>query len=124
MRDFRSFEANIQVNKYFHLPIIKAANTLGVSVTYLKYKCRRAGVDRWPYRKIQSLKNMIKLDIINKDFYEKQIQILIDNPNIRLNELIAHRDRKKIRNQYNLDEYPGDLGYLLLAIDKNKHTFY
>nr|AAB60944.1 minus dominance gene product [Chlamydomonas incerta] len=45
-----------EISAYFHLPVKAAASCLGVSQTYLKIICRRLGVDRWPFRKVASVK--------------------------------------------------------------------
>ena len=39
----------------FHLPISEAASRLCVSVSYLKKQCRLMGVERWPFRMVNSL---------------------------------------------------------------------
>nr|AAC49753.1 minus dominance protein [Chlamydomonas reinhardtii]ABC86961.1 MID [Chlamydomonas reinhardtii]ABC86962.1 MID [Chlamydomonas reinhardtii]ABC86963.1 MID [Chlamydomonas reinhardtii]ABC86964.1 MID [Chlamydomonas reinhardtii] len=44
------------ISAFFHLPVKAAASCLGVSQTYLKILCRRLGIDRWPYRKVASVK--------------------------------------------------------------------
>jgi AraC-like DNA-binding protein len=41
----------------FELTIVEAANELGVSETYLKRLCRAFNLSRWPYRRIEALKN-------------------------------------------------------------------
>jgi hypothetical protein len=51
------------ISKYFEYPLIEAASILGVSDTYLKRLCRNFAIDKWPYRKIASLRR--KLDKIN-----------------------------------------------------------
>lgn len=47
-----------QLRPLFALPLKAAASRLGVSSKHLKRVCRRVGVMRWPYRKIQALFNM------------------------------------------------------------------
>jgi hypothetical protein len=39
----------------FHLPINAAAKALSIGVTALKKYCRREGIKRWPYRKMESM---------------------------------------------------------------------
>lgn len=48
-----------EMSKYFHLPIQEVAQKLNICVTVLKQHCRRLGIPRWPFRKIQSLDKMI-----------------------------------------------------------------
>ncbi|DBA88627.1 TPA: hypothetical protein ACH3X1_016475 [Trebouxia sp. C0004] len=43
---------------YFDLPLQVAASQLGVSMTTLKKLCRENSVDRWPFRKRKSLKQV------------------------------------------------------------------
>lgn len=43
----------------FHLPINDVARRLGICVTVLKSRCREFGIQRWPYRKVKKLDNLI-----------------------------------------------------------------
>eukprot|EP00195_Chlamydomonas_chlamydogama_P007291 CAMPEP_0202902340 /NCGR_PEP_ID=MMETSP1392-20130828/16795_1 /ASSEMBLY_ACC=CAM_ASM_000868 /TAXON_ID=225041 /ORGANISM="Chlamydomonas chlamydogama, Strain SAG 11-48b" /LENGTH=788 /DNA_ID=CAMNT_0049589089 /DNA_START=500 /DNA_END=2866 /DNA_ORIENTATION=- len=43
------------MRRYFHLPSEAAAAALGCSRSMLKRRCRKLGMKRWPYRKVQSL---------------------------------------------------------------------
>lgn len=45
----------------FHVPINTAARNLGVCVTVLKQVCRELGVQRWPYRKVKKIDDMVKI---------------------------------------------------------------
>jgi AraC-like DNA-binding protein len=47
--------------QYFDLPISQAAQLLGISETYLKRQCRVYNINRWPYRRIASLKARMQL---------------------------------------------------------------
>nr|GMD43639.1 protein RKD2-like [Ipomoea batatas] len=42
------------VSRYFHLPMKQAAKELRIGEAPLKRVCRRLGINRWPYRKLQS----------------------------------------------------------------------
>jgi hypothetical protein len=44
----------------FHLPIEEAAKQLGIGQTMLKHYCRKFGIPRWPYRKRQSVVQLIQ----------------------------------------------------------------
>ncbi|CAI8599591.1 unnamed protein product [Vicia faba] len=46
---------------YFHLPIEEAAKTVDLCPTVLKKTCRKAGLARWPHRKVKSLLKQIAL---------------------------------------------------------------
>ncbi|CAI5500744.1 unnamed protein product [Closterium sp. Naga37s-1] len=48
-----------ELMEHFHLPINEAACKLGVCVTVLKQQCREHGIQRWPFRKVRKLDNMI-----------------------------------------------------------------
>lgn len=43
----------------FHLPIEEAARELNIGQTMLKHYCRKFGIPRWPYRKRQSVVQLI-----------------------------------------------------------------
>ncbi|KAI9789639.1 MAG: hypothetical protein M1835_001533 [Candelina submexicana] len=45
---------------YFDLPIKAASTQLGVSVDTLKRVCRANNINRWPFRKLKSLGNLIE----------------------------------------------------------------
>lgn len=47
------------VGGYFHLPIEKAFERLHLCPTIVKKICRKGGVGRWPYRKIQCIERKI-----------------------------------------------------------------
>nr|XP_027108618.1 protein RKD4-like [Coffea arabica] len=48
-----------EIQKYFDVPITKAAKELKVGLTVLKKRCRELNIRRWPHRKIKSLKSLI-----------------------------------------------------------------
>ncbi|CAK9151600.1 unnamed protein product [Ilex paraguariensis] len=48
-----------EIQKYFDVPITKAAKELKVGLTVLKKRCRELNIMRWPHRKIKSLKSLI-----------------------------------------------------------------
>ncbi|CAI7840833.1 unnamed protein product, partial [Closterium sp. NIES-53] len=48
-----------ELMEHFHLPINEAACKLGVCVTVLKQQCREHGIQRWPFRKVRKLDNML-----------------------------------------------------------------
>lgn len=71
---------------FFHLPIEKASRKLRLCATVVKKICRRSGVGRWPYRKINSINNQItrlsaKISSIHSEervYAEAEIQRLQD----------------------------------------------
>ncbi|XP_016448453.2 protein NLP4-like [Nicotiana tabacum] len=48
-----------EIQRYFHVPINKAAKELRVGLTVLKKRCRELNIMRWPHRKIKSLQTLI-----------------------------------------------------------------
>lgn len=48
-----------EIQKYFDVPITKAAKELNVSLYVLKKRCRELNILRWPHRKIKSIKCLI-----------------------------------------------------------------
>lgn len=49
-----------RLSSTFHMKIVDASRTLGVSVSLLQKICRQYGVSRWPYRKLSSVSRQIK----------------------------------------------------------------
>ena len=52
--ELHSISSQKFLSKYFHLPIVEAAKELGMCTTMLKKLCRRCGISRWPYRKVNT----------------------------------------------------------------------
>lgn len=48
-----------EISKLFHLPQSEAAKELNICCTALKKRCRKLGIQRWPYRSLQSIDKMI-----------------------------------------------------------------
>ncbi|KAJ0987332.1 hypothetical protein J5N97_005688 [Dioscorea zingiberensis] len=48
-----------EVGNFFNIPIVEAAKKLQICSTALKHICRRHGVKRWPFRKVQSKEKAI-----------------------------------------------------------------
>lgn len=66
------------VGGYFHLPIEKASERLRLCPTVVKKICRKGGVGRWPYRKVNSLSFLSVLELIfalSKIFHFSQISV-------------------------------------------------
>jgi hypothetical protein len=49
-----------ELSVYFDKPIRDVSEELDVSVTFIKKVCRRLNVNRWPYRKIQSIQKQME----------------------------------------------------------------
>ncbi|KAL1207867.1 Protein RKD1 [Cardamine amara subsp. amara] len=47
------------ISFYFYMPIAQAAKELNIGLTLLKKRCRELGIQRWPHRKLMSLKKLI-----------------------------------------------------------------
>ncbi|CAL1366385.1 unnamed protein product [Linum trigynum] len=48
-----------EIQKYFDVPITRAAKEMKVGLTVLKRRCRELNIMRWPHRKIKSLNSLI-----------------------------------------------------------------
>ncbi|XP_061374927.1 uncharacterized protein LOC133317119 [Gastrolobium bilobum] len=48
-------------SNYFHLPIDEAAKQVNLCPTVMKKICRKAGLVRWPFRKVKSLSKQISI---------------------------------------------------------------
>lgn len=71
----------------FDMPSKAAARVLGISNNHLKRCCRKVGIDRWPYRKIQSLKNLIgRTDSSLKREINSEIEKIRKDPNRDVSE--------------------------------------
>ncbi|PWA44034.1 protein RKD1 [Artemisia annua] len=77
------------ISQYFYMPIPQAAKELGIGLTALKVNCRRVGIKRWPYRKLESLKSSEdryaqpdnnKQELIR--MLEEENKQIEDNPNL------------------------------------------
>lgn len=62
-----------EIQKYFNVPITKAAKEMNVGLTVLKKRCRELNIMRWPHRKIKSLKSLI--NNVKVHFWSRQDNI-------------------------------------------------
>ncbi|MCL7022212.1 hypothetical protein MKW94_008589 [Papaver nudicaule] len=86
-----------EISKHFDVPITKAAKRMDVGLTALKKRCRELNINRWPHRKIQSLKSLIDnlkemgyTDHRDIEMLEEDIRRMEKSPDIELN----HRTKK------------------------------
>lgn len=49
----------------FHLPIEKAARKLGIACSTLKRSCRTYGIEKWPYRQVQSTRKKARIPTVS-----------------------------------------------------------
>ncbi|KAE8705275.1 Protein RKD1 [Hibiscus syriacus] len=80
-----------EIQKYFDLPISKAAKEMNVGLTLLKKRCRELNILRWPHRKIKSLKSLInnvkELGLSNEiEVLEEHQRMLEKVPDMELTE--------------------------------------
>lgn len=61
------------IQKYFDVPISKAAKELKVSLTVLKKICRELNIKRWPHRKMKSLKSIIDSVKVSISIHQKHL---------------------------------------------------
>ncbi|GMQ01290.1 hypothetical protein CsSME_00047976 [Camellia sinensis var. sinensis] len=57
--EVQKFAAIEREQKYFDVPITRAAKELKVGLTVLKKSCRELNIMRWPHRKIKSLRALV-----------------------------------------------------------------
>ncbi|KAK9145605.1 hypothetical protein Sjap_005508 [Stephania japonica] len=81
-----------EIAKHFDMPITKAAKELKIGLTALKKRCRELNIERWPHRKIQSLKSLIhnvkELGLCGKDIemLEEDKRMMEKMPELELSE--------------------------------------
>ncbi|XP_061336995.1 uncharacterized protein LOC133284058 [Gastrolobium bilobum] len=73
------------VSDYFHLPIDEAARQLNLSTTVVKKICRKAGLARWPHRKIKSVWKQIT--ILTRTLLESEDEESRENTQAEINRL-------------------------------------
>jgi hypothetical protein len=77
------------VEPLFEFPSKEAAKSLGISNNNLKRMCRRIGIERWPHRKIRSLKRLKKcVSDSSVPTIEKEIERIKKDPNSDVSESI------------------------------------
>ena len=65
-----------EVAQHFHRPINEASKFLNICPTVLKKICRKAGLPRWPHRKLQSIhRELLKLRTLLNDNAQTKEQI-------------------------------------------------
>ncbi|KAI3990750.1 hypothetical protein MKX01_023050 [Papaver californicum] len=81
-----------EISKHFDVPITKAGQRMNVGLTALKKRCRELNINRWPHRKIQSLKSLIDnlkemgyCDPRDIEMLEEDIRRMEKFPDIELN---------------------------------------
>mmetsp|Transcript_5469 Transcript_5469/g.16307 ORF Transcript_5469/g.16307 Transcript_5469/m.16307 type:complete len:257 (+) Transcript_5469:178-948(+) len=78
-----------QLSDYFHLPRAEAASRLRISVTLLKRRCRKAGIQRWPYRKIRALQERLsKIQVIVMDETSPALRVKLEQERSYLTLLV------------------------------------
>ncbi|KAK9093958.1 hypothetical protein Scep_025427 [Stephania cephalantha] len=81
-----------EIAKHFDMPITKAAKELKIGLTALKKRCRELNIERWPHRKIQSLKSLIhnvkELGLSSKEIemLEEDKRLMVKMPELELSE--------------------------------------
>jgi len=117
------------VSPYFSQSIQTASKKLGVCCTLLKKICRKYGINRWPYRKIQSIERSIQQTKERLEFLE---QVVIEEQNgnaynemLKLRNELVELERKKdsllhphkaLVNPYNLEPN------YMVSLDANSNT--
>ena len=103
------------VSRCFHMPVKQASEALGISVTVLKLQCRKLKISRWPYRKIQTINDLIEKTssaISAENHVGPKSKHLLKT----VEQLRAHR-----QELLNLEKTQLDPGISALASAVNKH---
>ena len=102
------------------MPIKQASEALGISVTVLKFQCRKLKISRWPYRKIQVINDLIEKtsSAISAENHNQIIGPKSKHLLKTVEQLRAHR-----QELLNLEKTQLDPGISALAARVNKHEF-
>ncbi|XP_061358942.1 uncharacterized protein LOC133303094 [Gastrolobium bilobum] len=73
------------LSDYFHLPIDEAARKVNLSATVVKKICRKAGLARWPHRKVKSVWKQIT--ILRRTILESEDEESRENTQAEINRL-------------------------------------
>lgn len=80
-----------KLSHFFHLPAEEAAKQLHVCTSVLKRACRKNGIQRWPYRKVKSIDNLICSTTDSEKIAKLQLkrEFLIKNPNTAVQDITS-----------------------------------
>ncbi|CAA2966279.1 Hypothetical predicted protein [Olea europaea subsp. europaea] len=86
-----------EIQKYFDVPITKAAKELNVGLSVLKKRCRELNILRWPHKKIKGIKCLI--DNVKELGLTNEIEILEEHKRMieKLPETELTERTKKLR---------------------------
>ncbi|XP_016471868.1 protein RKD4-like [Nicotiana tabacum] len=86
-----------EIQRYFHVPINKAAKELRVGLTVLKKRCRELNIMRWPHRKIKSLQTLI--DSVKEMGLTSEVEMLEEHQRMleKVPEMELTERTKKLR---------------------------
>ncbi|GLC56498.1 hypothetical protein PLESTB_001113800 [Pleodorina starrii] len=90
----------------FDLPVQEVVRALGISATDLKRRCRALGIQRWPQRKLMSLRRLAEAVETDKDLTEEQRKDMLDRVARNRAEILADPDAeleaclKPVRQQH------------------------
>jgi hypothetical protein len=121
------------MRKVFHLSSAHAAHALGISINHLKRTCRRLNMDRWPFRKLASLKDLLQsvrddpaIPAAQKDELEQQItefthRVMV-NPNEKVEGILLvvrqsqYKQRHLDRKKHSSETHPASSGFALVPM--------
>jgi hypothetical protein len=75
----------IAISNLFELPCEEAAKRMGMCNTLFKKHCRKNGIKRWPYRKINSLNRIKSIYKVSEPEIDKEIERIKKDPNSKIN---------------------------------------
>lgn len=93
------------IAQHFDKTLKEATKQLKISESTLKKSCRKLGVKRWPFRKVNSIKKFIEISDEDKtDEMKKYLDLLYENPNTRLTDLVSKNDNNKYNRKRKLQK--------------------
>ncbi|GIL63608.1 hypothetical protein Vafri_17643, partial [Volvox africanus] len=76
----------------FDFPVQEVVRALGISATDLKRRCRALGIQRWPQRKLMSLRRLAEAVEIDREVSEDQRKEMLERVARNRAEILADPD--------------------------------
>lgn len=89
-------------NSLFNFPIKEAASRVGMSVSRFKIFCRKQGIPKWPFRRLQSLQKLEDSLALEDPHHARQLKSEIQdlkenckyNPQIKISKALVYQRNK------------------------------
>lgn len=102
------------LKSYFHLPLYKAADELGLCVTALKTVCRKVGIRGWPFRKLKIVENRLEASKHDQNMLMRQRQDLLRGGGSGMK---CHDEEKTVQKKRSK---PGTVDYAIWRMMRSK----